>query len=240
MSTATNGAQPKGSFTDRYGAHGEKDDLAEWGDDTAKALRDAGFGIVRFGPVGMLYVGQLNAQKHPHGQGYLYQPGGERHEGLFENGRAHGEGVFLAAGKEYKGSWVQNKRVGVFLVSDAKGLKWRETYNEDGSRKSRVKVRENVPNPKYTEGAVDEDGEPVPETIKVLVEPDEAATKCWNCNNDSRERNNHAWACRAHKGRWSEATDYRGSGEAPGVWACCGKENANEPGCSFDCCSFRK
>jgi hypothetical protein len=40
----------------------------------------------------MLYVGQVNSQNIPHGQRYLYQPGGERHEGQFENGRAHGVG----------------------------------------------------------------------------------------------------------------------------------------------------
>jgi hypothetical protein len=62
----------------RYGADGGKDSLDEWGDSTSKALRDAGFAIVRFGPVGMLYVGQVNARKMPHGQGYLFQPGGER------------------------------------------------------------------------------------------------------------------------------------------------------------------
>jgi hypothetical protein len=187
----------------------------------------------------MLYVGQLNVQKQPHGQGYLYQPTGDRHEGVFENGRAHGEGVFLTGkGKEYKGTWVQNKRFGIFAVTDADGTQWRETYLEDGSRKGRVKVRVEVPNPAYTEGAVDEEGKEIPATIKELVPKDDAAARCWNCNNDSRERNNHAWSCRYHKGAWSEAKDYRGSGEAPGVWACCGKTESGEPGCAFDCCNF--
>ena len=51
-------------------------------------------------------------------------------------------------------------------------------------------VRREEPNPKYTEGGEE------PETIKVEVDRDEPAKKCWYCNQFGRERNNHSWACR--------------------------------------------
>lgn len=38
-------------------------------DETARALRDAGFKIVRFGAAKMVYVGQVNSQNMPHGKG---------------------------------------------------------------------------------------------------------------------------------------------------------------------------
>jgi hypothetical protein len=65
----------------------------------------------------MIYVGQTNAANQPNGlwtearlltinagNGYLYFNNGDLHEGLFEGGRAHGEGVLLTAkGDEYRG-----------------------------------------------------------------------------------------------------------------------------------------
>ena len=39
------------------------------------------------------------------GNGYLYFNNGDVHEGIFEGGRAHGEGVLLTAkGDEYRGN----------------------------------------------------------------------------------------------------------------------------------------
>lgn len=166
----------------------------------------------------------------------MYQLNGDMHECDFVNGRAHGEGLYLTKGKEMKGQWVQNKRVGTFDVVDAKGVKWTEKYDDEGKRTSRVKNRIEVPNPEWTEGCAED----VPQTIKELVEPDEPALKCWNCDQLARERINHAWSCRWHRGRWSEARDYRGDGPPPGVWTCCGKEERDEPGCSFTAHSFRK
>jgi len=241
MSTAAVNAQPqKGSFTSRYG-NGQDDAFGknEWGDDTCKALRDAGFKIVRFGPVGMLYVGQVNSQNVPHGQGYLFQPGGERHEGLFESGRAHGAGAYFANGKEWKGTWDHNKRIGTFNMTCPKGVKWTEKYSIEGKRTSRVKDRVEVPNPDWKEGAVDDEGNELPKTVKHLVEGDEPAVQCWQCNQFGRIRNNHAWSCRSHKGSWAYAKDYKGDGEAPGVWSCCGSENRDEHGCAFQECNFR-
>ena len=49
------------------------------------------FLVVRFGATHMIYVGQSNENKKPHGTGYLYFPNGDLHEGSFDNGRAHGE-----------------------------------------------------------------------------------------------------------------------------------------------------
>jgi hypothetical protein len=54
-------------------------DLGEtdWGNETAKALRDAGFKIVNFGSTGMIYVGQVTGSDMPDGHGYMYQPNGD-------------------------------------------------------------------------------------------------------------------------------------------------------------------
>ena len=46
---------------------------------------------------------QCNVQSMPHGFGYMYQADGTLHEGNFANGRAHGEGKYLTAGKEICG-----------------------------------------------------------------------------------------------------------------------------------------
>eukprot|EP00041_Stephanoeca_diplocostata_P011648 m.193027 g.193027 ORF g.193027 m.193027 type:complete len:153 (+) comp18615_c0_seq6:724-1182(+) len=132
------------------------------------------------------------------------------------------QGTYVTAkGSELKGSWNENKRIGEFKTVDAKGTRWTEKYSFEGVRKSRTKDRVEAPNPDFVEGATYPEGEkagqPIPKTIKVLVEADEIARKCWNCNGLSRDRNNHAWACRTHKGRWAEDRDYRGSGY---VWCC--------------------
>ena len=103
-----------------------------------------------------------------------------------------------------------------------------------------IKDRQAVPNPNFAPGAVNEDGTPSAATIDVEVDPDEAAIQvlfllvfpvyalfsnkdecmqCWSCNGFSRPRNNHAWACRTHGGKWAEEMA-RLVGEAPppGVW----------------------
>lgn len=92
------------------------------------------------------------------------------------------------------------------------------------------KVRVKALNPEYDPANERED---VPKEIDVLAEPDELPKKCWNCDGLSRERNNHAWACRRHKGNFTEDLSYRGSGPRPGVWSCCGREAKDEPGCCF-------
>ena len=127
-------------------------------------------------------------------------------------------------------------------MTAANGVKWTEKYSLEGKRTSRVKVREDAPNPDWTEGAVNAEGEPVPQTIRVEVAPDEEAAQCWQCNQKGRDANNHAWACRSHKGSWAFHQTFKkwgGEGEAPGVWSCCGSEKKDEPGCSFQECNFQ-
>lgn len=95
------------------------------------------------------------------GNGYLYFNNGDVHEGIFEGGRAHGEGVLLTAkGDEYRGNgcsllyklecawltiwnagtWAQNKRKGIFKIVDGEGCLWTEKYDDDGKRTLRKKV----------------------------------------------------------------------------------------------------
>eukprot|EP00039_Didymoeca_costata_P009122 m.120717 g.120717 ORF g.120717 m.120717 type:complete len:225 (+) comp14371_c0_seq2:35-709(+) len=222
------------AFTEKYGKGG---DLDHDDDGTARALRDAGFKIIRFGEAQMIYVGQANYENKPHGKGYMYQRNGDVHECDFAHGRAHGNGVYFSGnGKELHGTWTQNKRVGVFHAIDSKGVKWTEKYDKEGKRTSRTKDRIEVPNPDWSESSPED----VPPTIKELVPPEEPAVKCWNCDFLGRERNNHAWACRSHRGRWTEDREYRGDGPTRGVWSCCGKETKDEPGCSFQMHDFRK
>eukprot|EP00041_Stephanoeca_diplocostata_P011647 m.193031 g.193031 ORF g.193031 m.193031 type:complete len:103 (+) comp18615_c0_seq6:128-436(+) len=83
------------AFSSKFNPDGTaKDEITdnEWADETAKALRDAGFKIVRFGNTGMIYVGQCKGNDIPDGHGYMYSRNGDLHEGTFQNGRAHGEG----------------------------------------------------------------------------------------------------------------------------------------------------
>ena len=86
---------------------------------------------------------------------------------------------------------------------------------------------------------MDEEGNPVPPTIKVLAPADEPARQCYNCDGFKRERTNHAWACRSHRARWAADSDYRGDGEPPGVWPCCGKTDPCETGCTFQACNLQ-
>ncbi len=149
----------------------------------------------------------------------MYQPNGDVHAGVFSEGRAHGPGVYVASGgSESTGSWDQNKRVGVFSVVDKTGVLWTEVYGADGKRTSRKKNRHAVPNPAFAEGAVTAEGTPVPATIDVEDDPETPALQCWNCDGFTRARNNHAWACRSHTGRWAEDRTFRGTGPAPGIW----------------------
>ncbi|EDQ90225.1 uncharacterized protein MONBRDRAFT_36643 [Monosiga brevicollis MX1] len=205
----------------------ENDD-ATWVDETSAALRDAGYKIIRFGEFGMVYVGQVDYDNKPDGHGYMYLKNGDVHECEFRNGRANGEGVYVSSkGIEWKGRWEANKKTGQFAVVDSTGTHWTEKYDAEGKRVARKKLREAVPNEKFVAGGEE------PETIEVEVPKDEAAMQCYFCNGKARDRNNHAWACRAHSGRFTEDRTYRGEGEAPGVWSCCGREERSEPGCAF-------
>eukprot|EP00055_Hartaetosiga_balthica_P004245 m.10791 g.10791 ORF g.10791 m.10791 type:complete len:221 (-) comp3726_c0_seq3:1057-1719(-) len=199
-----------------------------WVDEQSSQLRDQGYKIIRFGEQKLVYVGQVNYDNKPDGIGFMFLPSGDLHECEFEKGRAHGKGVYYTSkGVEMRGTWNRNMRVGEFAVLDNKGAHWIERYNDEGKRAARKKVREEKPNPDFKEGG-DE-----PETIQVEVEKDEPARKCWNCNHFARARNNHAWACRAHNGRFTEDSTYRGDGPRPGVWSCCGRTERSEPGCAF-------
>ncbi len=105
-----------------------------------------------------------------------------------------------------------NKRVGVFQILDANGLHFTETYSAEGKAQAKKRVKEAQPNPKYTAGGTE------PETIEADPPPGPKAAKCWNCNALSHPHNNHQWACRSHKGNFTEDLTYRGDGPRPGVW----------------------
>lgn len=200
-----------------------------WVDETSAALRELGFKIIRFGTTGMVYVGQVDYNNRPDGHGFMFLASGDVHECDFRNGRAQGQGTYVTAkGSQYKGTWDANKRVGNFEVMDANGVHWIETYNAEGKAVSKKKVKQPQPNPKYTPGSTTE-----PETIEVEVPAGAKAQKCWNCNHLSHPHNNHQWACRSHKGNFTEDLTYRGDGPRPGVWSCCGREQRAEPGCAF-------
>eukprot|EP00042_Codosiga_hollandica_P002395 m.11795 g.11795 ORF g.11795 m.11795 type:complete len:235 (-) comp16339_c0_seq2:47-751(-) len=232
------------AFSSKYGTGASStttssaDDLSQ-SDETSAALRAAGFKILRFGaaPQIFLYVGQSNSSNQPHGHGYLYFPNGDIQECEYKAGRAHGNGTLVTvSGSEMKGKWTENKRVGDFALIDAKGEHWIENYAADGKKISKTKVKTTIPNPAYTEGA---DETVTPKTIDQFPPADVPARGCWNCNAKCRERNNHAWACRTHKGNWAEDYAYRGEGARPGVWSCCGREQKDEVGCTFAAHNFR-
>eukprot|EP00050_Salpingoeca_kvevrii_P022550 m.127990 g.127990 ORF g.127990 m.127990 type:complete len:226 (-) comp9740_c1_seq5:1584-2261(-) len=223
------------AFTAKYG----NGDEIGTDDECAKALRDAGFKIVRFGDSGLVYVGQTDYDDKPDGHGYMYLPSGDLHEGEFVHGRANGPGIYMtAAGSTLKGEWKDNRRTGVFSVVDGNGVQWTEKYNAEGKRTARKKKRIDVPNPDF-DPAQEESKENSP-TIQELADTLAPAAKCYLCDCLAHPEDNHAWACRSHKGRWAEDRDFRGSGERPGVWSCCGRQTRTEPGCSFQEHNFQK
>lgn len=113
------------------------------------------------------------------------------------------------------------------------------SYKLDGTKGDSSKDKIEVENADWVEGAVYPEGhkkagQPMSKTKKQWAEVDVAARQCWNCDGFSRDRNNHAWACRTHKAKWTVDTDYRGDGEKPGIYACCGKTNKADAGCAFE------
>jgi hypothetical protein len=67
-------------------------------------------------PDGSYYVGQLDAEQRPHGEGT--QLNGNRYEGEWQNGKRHGHGRYrMKDGREYVGDWAVNKRQGLGLFS---------------------------------------------------------------------------------------------------------------------------
>merc|ERR1712216_31609 len=61
---------------------------------------------------GVLFIGEVNTQRRPHGEGALLLADGTQHVGRFMGGRADGAGFYLAPkGIVVHGSWKQNLRV---------------------------------------------------------------------------------------------------------------------------------
>jgi len=155
----------------------------------------------------VLYVGET-MKKAPHGQGVLFLADGAQHAGNFKHGRADGPGAYLTAqGIASQGSWVENKRVGDFMVLDSKGVTWIEKYNEDGKKTSRKKSEANQ-------------------------ESATSSKSCVECRHKFHTYFNHSYACRKHSANWVLDRDQSGDGSA-GVWACCGAQNKEDPGCAF-------
>jgi len=151
-----------------------------------------------------------------------------QHIGYFEVGRAVGAGLAqLTNGTCVEGEWLDNKRVGLFNVVDAKGVKWTEKYETDGRKIARKKVKISVPNPDFVEG-----GEQ-PKTLEIPEDPGKPAAECWTCRGLFHKAYNNNYACRKHKGKWIQKKGYSGPGDAPGVWNCCGNDNQADPGCVF-------
>jgi hypothetical protein len=72
------------------------------------------------------------------------------------------------------GSWVANKRVGIYKIVDGEGVLWTEKYDDDGKRAFRRKDRTKTPNPAHNP----EDPKPdVPEFLEELVPKQEPARK---------------------------------------------------------------
>ena len=85
-----------------------------------------------------MYVGQIDEQNLPHGEGFLLLTDGSQHYGQFKKGRADGTGILqMPNGTVVKGEWEDNRRCGVFSVVDAHGTKWMEKYNRDGKKIAR-------------------------------------------------------------------------------------------------------
>ena len=93
-----------------------------------------------------------------------------------------------AKGDEYRGSFDQTKRVGIFKVIDFEGTLWTEKYDSDGKRIARNKDKIKRPNPAYDSANPSSEN---PEFNIELKPKLAAAQKCWNCNYMGRFENNH-------------------------------------------------
>mmetsp|Transcript_12797 Transcript_12797/g.40442 ORF Transcript_12797/g.40442 Transcript_12797/m.40442 type:complete len:152 (-) Transcript_12797:4-459(-) len=143
----------------------------------------------------------------------------------------HGAGCFVTpTGLALQGTWADNLRTGEFDGLDKDGVKWKERYNAEGKRVARKKVKEEKPNPEWSEGAPQD----VPKTIQVPVPPGPKAQSCWNCMGIYHVQFNHTYACRQHKGQWLEDKAFKGEGDVPGVWSCCASQlYSPATGCDF-------
>jgi len=192
---------------------------------------------------GSIYVGQVDYNKMPHGHGYLMLADGSQHVGHFEKGRAMGSGMAqMAGGIVAEGEWRDNRRYGIFKVLDGNGVSWTEKYNAEGKKTARKKVKKKVPNPAfgsmipnpaYAVGGDQPEVIPAPETIEVSEDPGKPAQECWGCGGIFHEVYNNNYACRKHKGKFALDRNWRGEGEQPGVWTCCGSKTRADKGCVF-------
>ena len=105
----------------------------------ATPWRVEGKSIMRIGG-GVLFVGGVRGGQ-PHGVGDLILLDGSVHHGNFNAGRAEGPGLLFGAnGTIFRGTWAQNRRVGLFEVVDPKGGRWQDAYDEQGKRTRRTSL----------------------------------------------------------------------------------------------------
>jgi len=159
--------------------------------------------LIKIGP-DVLYIGEV-VKGVPHGSGCLILSNAQ-HVGAFQNGRAHGPGVYLTDGAACEGSWNQNKRVGAFNLVDGKGVTWTEKYNEEGGKIARKSMKESSEGDQVT----------VPQ-------------QCTKCPTRFHSIFNHRFACRSHAANLLRDPAEK---EEP-VWTCCGARGENAVGCDF-------
>eukprot|EP00397_Hematodinium_sp_SG-2012_P028807 GEMP01030367.1.p1 GENE.GEMP01030367.1~~GEMP01030367.1.p1 ORF type:complete len:386 (+),score=95.26 GEMP01030367.1:247-1404(+) len=164
--------------------------------------------LVKIG--GALYIGEV-AKGAPRGSGFLLLPDGAQHVGTFQNGKAHGAGVYLSDGTAAEGQWDQNKRQGVFHVVDQKGKTWIEKYDKEGKKCAR----------KAVESIVDDR---VDEMLESTV-----PAQCVKCPLRYHAPFNHKFACRRHGANILRDL----VGTEPPIWTCCGARGEDAPGCDF-------
>jgi len=131
---------------------------------------------------GVIFLGEVDSKKRPHGDGELLLRDGSCHKGVFASGAAHGRGVYYdRKGSVHSGTWVTNFRVGSFAVVDPAGCEWADTYDDTGKRSARRCISP---------------GEAAPPTTP--------AAACRRCAVRFHPERN--FRCRRHKGVWQEAT----------------------------------
>ena len=157
----------------RCGAAACSKQAADEGSDPRKIVRLAG---------GVVFLGEVDAKKRPHGDGELLLRDGSVHAGVFASGAAHGRGVYYdRKGAVHAGLWVTNFRTGAFTVLDPSGGQWADSYDDTGKRSARKRLA--------AEGA---------------APPKTPAVACRRCA--VRFHPDRNYRCRRHKGLWQEAT----------------------------------
>eukprot|EP00747_Dinoflagellata_sp_TGD_P169409 gnl/TRDRNA2_/TRDRNA2_198339_c0_seq1.p1 gnl/TRDRNA2_/TRDRNA2_198339_c0~~gnl/TRDRNA2_/TRDRNA2_198339_c0_seq1.p1 ORF type:complete len:416 (-),score=65.41 gnl/TRDRNA2_/TRDRNA2_198339_c0_seq1:22-1269(-) len=190
---------------------------------SAASSRSSRAKVVKIGK-DVMYIGEVDAQQRPQGEGALLLADGAQHVGSFAGGRADGSGFYLTPkGLALQGSWCQNLRVGMFVAVNVQGEVWHEQYGQDGKKLSRTKAKRTSPPSASGEDAAREEA--------LVTEP---ASECVNCGHHFHQCFNHAYACRQHKGGWVVDRDTKENEEQlKGIWSCCGSRCQQDLGCDF-------